>query len=236
MGNADEVRLIFPDSKIIDMTQLEQLQKEVAEKKATLIAVSKTKSVAEIQALYDLGQRDFGENRVQELQDKQPQLPADVRWHLIGHLQTNKVKYVASFVHLVHSVDSLKLLAEINKQAEKEERIIPCLLQFKIAEEESKFGLELDEGLEIIHSAAYREMQHIRLSGVMGMATFTEDLEQVRREFKQLRRIFETLKYPHFEQDSAFREISMGMSGDYEIALEEGSTMVRIGSLLFGAR
>jgi len=228
--------LFFPFLKIIYMNQLEQLQQQVAQKNATLVAVSKTKPVSDIQVLYDQGQRDFGENRVQELQEKQPQLPADIRWHLIGHLQTNKVKYIAPFVHLIHSVDSLKLLQEINKQAEKEGRVIPCLLQFKIAEEDTKYGLELNEGLEIIHSAAYKEMQHVRLTGVMGMATFTDDQEQVRREFKQLRRIFEILKFPHFEQDPAFKEISMGMSGDYEMALEEGSTMVRIGSLLFGAR
>ena len=218
------------------MEMWKRILDELAPYQAQLVAVSKTKPVEQIQALYDLGQRDFGENRVQELVEKAAVLPPDIRWHLIGHLQTNKVKYIAPFVHLIHSVDSPRLLQEIEKQARQEERQIGCLLQFKIAEEETKYGLELENAVELLESDAFAEYTGVRIEGVMGMATFTEEEEQVRREFKNLSTIFQQLKNRFFADDPAFRTISMGMSGDYPIALEEGSTMVRIGSLLFGVR
>jgi len=201
-----------------------------------LVAVSKTKPVEMIQQAYDAGQRDFGENKAQEMVAKQPQLPADIRWHFIGHLQTNKVKYIAPFVTLIHAVDSLKLLKEINKQAMKNERIIDCLLEFHIAEEESKFGLTLRTAREILQSDEFPEMKNIRICGVMGMATFTEDQDQIRREFKSLKAYFEALKREFFQEKPEFKEISMGMSGDYLLAIEEGATLVRVGSKIFGLR
>lgn len=199
--------------------------------KATLIAVSKTKPVEDIQALYDLGQRDFGENYVQELVDKQAQLPQDIRWHFIGHLQSNKVKYIASFVHLVHGVDSFNLLKEINKQAAKHNRIIDCLLQLHIAQEETKFGLDENELKEVIEKSA--GLAHVQIKGMMGMASFSDDTNLIRKEFQQLKSIFDSQP-----QTSNFKPqtLSMGMSSDYAIAIEEGSNMVRIGSLLFGER
>lgn len=201
-----------------------------------LVAVSKTKPIEMIQQAYDAGQRDFGENKAQELAEKQPRLPDDVRWHFIGHLQTNKVKYIAPFVTLIHAVDSLKLLKEINKQAKKNERIIDCLLEFHIAEEESKFGLNLEMAPEILKSDEFHGMKNIRICGVMGMATFTEDQDQVRREFKSLKAYFEDLKREFFQEKPEFKEISMGMSGDYLLAIEEGATIVRVGSRIFGSR
>lgn len=203
---------------------------------ANLVAVSKTKPKEAIQILYDLGQRIFGENKVQELVDKQEHLPKDIDWHLIGTLQRNKVKYIAPFVSMIHSVDGLKLLKEINKQAQKSNRVIDCLLQFHIAKETTKFGLSSEEAQAILSSEEYQKMEHVRIVGVMGMATFTENKEQVRAEFKGLKNIYEALKTTFFAHEATFKEISMGMSGDYEIALEEGSTLVRVGSLLFGAR
>ena len=203
-----------------------------------LVAVSKTKPVEDIRALYDLGQRDFGENYVQELADKHSQLPSDIRWHFIGHLQSNKVKYIAPFVHLIHGVDSLRLLKEINRQAARQDRVIACLLQVHIAREETKFGLdatELDEVLQALRITP-QEFTHIRIRGLMGMASFTEDQEKVREEFKGLKALFDE----HFGAAQASPGqhflLSMGMSGDYELALRYGSTMVRVGSLLFGAR
>lgn len=203
-----------------------------------LVAVSKTKPVEDIRALYELGQRDFGENYVQELTEKQAQLPSDIHWHFIGHLQSNKVKYIASFVYLIHGVDSLRLLKEIEKQAARNSRIIGCLLQVHIAREETKFGLdagELDALMEAVR-ATPQEFKHIRIRGVMGMASFTEDKEKVREEFSGLKSLFD--KY--FGQAEASPDqhfyLSMGMSGDYKIAIQEGSSMVRIGSLLFGKR
>lgn len=203
-----------------------------------LVAVSKTKPVEDIRALYDLGQRDFGENYVQELADKHSQLPSDIRWHFIGHLQSNKVKYIAPFVHLIHGVDSLRLLKEINKQAGRQNKVIACLLQVHIAREETKFGLdatELDEVLQALRVTP-QEFTHIRVRGLMGMASFTEDQEKVREDFKGLKSLFDE----HFgaaqgSPDQHFL-LSMGMSGDYKIAIGEGSNMVRIGSLLFGKR
>jgi pyridoxal phosphate enzyme (YggS family) len=201
-----------------------------------LIAVSKTKPVEMIQAAYDAGQRDFGENKAQDMATKFPQLPRDIRWHFIGHLQTNKVKYIAPFVSLIHAADSLKILKEINKQAIKNKRVIDFLLEFHIAAEESKFGLSMKTAEDILQSEEFEQLQNIRLCGVMGMATYTTDTEQIREEFHHLKNIFNQLKNKHFKESDYFKEISMGMSGDYPIAIEEGATMVRIGSKIFGAR
>lgn len=212
----------------------ELLQKIPA--KVTLVAVSKTKPVAVILEAYDFGQRDFGENKVQELVDKNEQLPKDIRWHLIGHLQSNKVKYIAPFVHLIHSVDSLKLLKEINKQGVKNHRTINCLLQFHIAREETKFGLNLAEAIELLESDDFKNFNHVRICGVMGMASFTEDYELIRAEFRTLKGNYSTLKERFFNDSNYFKELSFGMSSDYSIAIEEGCTMIRVGSTLFGER
>lgn len=201
-----------------------------------LVAVTKTRPVEDLQQAYDCGLRDFGENRVQEMIDKQPQLPADIRWHQIGHLQTNKVKYIAPFVHLIHSVDSLKLLTEINKQALRADRIIDCLLQVFIATEESKFGLDEQEVRDILSSDEFAGLKNIRIRGLMGMATFTDNMEVVRSEFETLKKLFGRIQNEFFSGSSDFNILSMGMSGDYHIAIEEGSTMVRIGSAIFGER
>jgi hypothetical protein len=202
---------------------------------ATLIAVSKTKPVSAVLEAYNAGQRHFGENKVQEMEMKHEALPKDVHWHLIGHLQSNKVKYIAPFVHLIHSVDSLKLLQEINKQGEKNKRVIKCLLQFHIAEEDTKFGLSLSEAVNLLNSAEYAELKNCEIAGVMGMASFTEDQNKIQNEFRSLKALFDTLKSNYFEEQASFKEISMGMSGDYKIALLEGSTMVRVGSSIFGS-
>ncbi len=215
---------------------LQQILKELAATNTTLVAVSKTKPIEAIQAMYDQGQRIFGENRVQELVEKEAVLPKDIEWHQIGHLQTNKVKYIAPFVSLIHAVDSLKLLKEINKQAAKNDRVIDCLLQFHIAEESSKFGFDEAEVTAMLKSETFKEFENIRIVGVMGMATFTDNEAQVKQEFRQLKSHFDTLKDTFFSTDIHFKEISMGMSGDYQLAVSEGSTMVRIGSLLFGSR
>lgn len=201
-----------------------------------LIAVSKLHPPGVIMQAYDAGHRIFGENRVQELIEKQPLLPNDILWHFVGHLQSNKVKYIASFISMIHSIDSLKLLAEVNKQAAKNNRVIDCLLQFHIAQEESKFGLDEVEACEILDSAEYRQMKNIIIRGVMGMATFTDDMEWVRKEFRMLKNHFDFLKNKYFSADDRFSEISMGMSGDFQVAIEEGSTMVRIGTAIFGER
>lgn len=201
-----------------------------------LAAVSKTHSPAEIMEAYEAGQRCFAENKAQELAVKHQELPKDIEWHFIGHLQTNKVKYIAPFVAMIHSVDSLRLLQVINREAEKNDRIIPCLLQFHIAGEETKFGLSIQEAGLLLNSGEFHAMQNIRIAGVMGMATFTEDWQQVRKEFRNLKNIYEELKKDFFSGSPAFREISMGMSDDYSIAIEEGSTLVRVGSSIFGAR
>lgn len=200
------------------------------------VAVSKTKPIEDLREAYDAGIRDFGENKVQEIQEKQPLLPADVRWHMIGHLQSNKVKYIAPFVHLIHGVDSFKLLQEINKQGKKIDRVIPCLLQIHIAEEETKFGFDKPELEEMLKSIEFQELTHVRIAGVMGMATFTENQDQVRKEFRGLKQLFEELKSRNLPSFVQLEDISMGMSGDYLIAQEEGSTMVRIGSAIFGSR
>jgi len=215
---------------------------ELTPKHVTLVAVSKIRPVSDIMELYNLGQRDFGENYVQELVDKASQLPKDIRWHFIGHLQSNKVKYIAPFVHLIHGVDSFNLLKEINKQGAKSGRIIDILLQVHIAEEETKFGLDEEEANEIISKYANPrltagqvvQMPQVRVCGLMGMASFSEDMEKVRAEFRHLKSILDNqrLRTP----DSELLTLSMGMSADYKIAIEEGSTMVRIGSILFGMR
>lgn len=201
-----------------------------------LVAVSKTKPNSMVLEAYNAGQRIFGENKAQDLASKQPELPQDIQWHFIGHLQTNKVKYIAPFVSMIEAVDSLKILKEINKQALKADRIISCLFQFHIAEEDTKFGLNVSEVKEILESDEYGKMKNIKIAGVMGMATYTEDEDQIRREFRALRNIFRELKITYFSESPDFKEISMGMSGDYKLAIEEGSTMVRIGSLIFGER
>lgn len=202
----------------------------------TLVAVSKTKPNEMIMEAYDAGQRVFGENRVQELVDKEAVLPKDIEWHMIGHLQRNKVKYIAPFVHLIHGVDSERLLKEINKQAKKQERIQNVLLQFHIAQESSKFGFDRKEALELLASDEFKNLENIRVCGVMGMATFTSDQRQVREEFHELKKIYDELKSDFFADDKHYKEISMGMSGDYEIAIEQGSTMIRVGSSIFGSR
>jgi len=201
-----------------------------------MVAVSKTKPVEMIRTAYDAGQRDFGENKAQDMAAKFPQLPQDIRWHFIGHLQTNKVKYIAPFVSLIHAADSLKILKEMDKQAIKNNRVIDYLLEFHIAKEESKFGLKVETAENILQSEAYKRLLNIRLCGVMGMATYTTDTEQIREEFRHLKDIFSKLKDNYFKEAGHFKEISMGMSGDYPIAIEEGATMVRIGSKIFGAR
>ena len=203
--------------------------------KTKLIAVTKTKPIALLQEAYDAGCRRFGENKVQEMADKQPQLPADIKWHLIGHLQTNKVKYIAPFVALIESVDSLKLLQEINKQAAKHSRVIDCLLQIHIANEETKFGLSPDEAEALLNAPELDNLPTIRLVGLMGLATNTDDEPQIRQEFRGLKQLYDKLAQTH-RPNVAFSELSMGMSGDYRIAMEEGSTMVRIGSAIFGSR
>lgn len=210
---------------------------DLAEKSVTLVAVSKTKPVESIQELYNLGQRDFGENYVQELVDKQVQLPQDIRWHFIGHLQTNKVKYIAPYVYLIHGVDSFKLLTEINKQAVKHHRVIHVLLQVHIAQEETKFGLDENELEQLLlkNSDQLSGLQNVQIDGFMGMASFTDNKDQVRSEFKYLKSLFE--RYIHVQNENCkIQTLSMGMSGDYVIAIEEGSTLVRIGSLIFGER
>jgi len=200
---------------------------------AHLVAVSKTRTVEQLMSLYEYGQRTFGENRVQELLQKVNHLPEDVQWHMIGHLQTNKVKQIAAFISLIHSVDSFKLLKEINKQAQNNNRIIECLLQFKIAAEDTKYGFSLPSCIEMLNSPSFSDLENIRVVGVMGMATFTENKAIVKQEFLHLKSIFEQLRSDFFEKETAFKEISMGMSGDYQLAVAQGSTMVRIGSLLF---
>ncbi len=200
-------------------------------KNTELVAVSKTHPVEDIKLVYDLGQRIFGENKVQELAEKQPRLPEDIQWHLIGHLQTNKVKYIAAFVNTIQSVDSEKLLAEINKQAEKYQRKINILLQIKIAEEDSKTGLELEDANKLVDKIINGDFPFVELSGLMGMATFTDDQQQIRREFLSLKKTFDL-----FSQKKPLKTLSMGMSGDYRLAIECGATSVRVGSAIFGNR
>jgi len=234
---------------MVNLEAYHQIVQELQATQTQLVAVSKLKSTQDIQKLYEAGQRDFGENYVQELVEKQAQLPADIRWHFIGHLQSNKVKYIAPFVHLIHGVDSLKLLQEINKQARKNNRVIDVLLQVHIATEETKFGLDEGELDEILGSNEIGTLQHVRINGLMGMASFSDNEQLVRSELKKLKHLFDKhfyhqpsvsqLPIPNSElptPDSSKSTLSMGMSGDYKWAIEEGSNMVRIGSLLFGHR
>ncbi|MDP2890706.1 MAG: YggS family pyridoxal phosphate-dependent enzyme [Bacteroidota bacterium] len=202
----------------------------------SLVAVSKTKPAELLLEAYDCGQRSFGENKVQEMAWKYDELPKDIDWHFIGHLQTNKIKYIAPFVHLIHGVDSFKLLKSIDAEAKKAGRIIPCLLQFHIAEEETKYGLSMPEATDMLNSNEYKVLGNVKISGVMGMATYTDDENQIRKEFSNLKKYFEKLKSEFFTGNFDFKEISMGMSGDYLVAIAEGSTMVRIGSTIFGER
>ena len=212
------------------------IKKEIGTSNVKLIAVSKTKPAESILEAYEAGHRLFGENMVQELVEKHEKLPKDIEWHLIGHLQTNKVKYIAPFINLIHSVDSLKLIQEINKQALKNKRVIDCLLQLEIADEETKFGMDMAEAIEFLRSNEFQELKNIRICGVMGIATLTDNPEMTAEEFYELKTFFNGLKDTFFRKDPAFKEISMGMSGDYKLAIEEGSTLIRLGSTIFGGR
>jgi pyridoxal phosphate enzyme (YggS family) len=215
-----------------------KLQKLYGElpKEVTLVAVSKTKPISDLQDAYDAGQRVFGENKVQEMCAKWEQLPKEINWHFIGHLQRNKVKYLAPFVDLIHGVESFRLLKEINKQAKKHNRVIDVLLQFFIANEETKFGLSFEEAQSILVDENLNELQNVQICGVMGMASFSNNQEQIREEFKTLKSIFDKLKFTFFDNETSFDIVSMGMSGDYKFAIEEGSTMIRVGSSIFGKR
>ncbi|MBL6445984.1 YggS family pyridoxal phosphate-dependent enzyme [Fulvivirga sp. 29W222] len=215
---------------------IKKIQDYLSGKPARLVAVSKTKPADLIKAAYDEGIRVFGENKAQELSEKHEILPKDIEWHMIGHLQRNKVKYIAPFVSLIHSVDSIRLLQEIDKQARKNDRIIDCLLQVHIAEEDTKFGFSKEELKEMLASLEFGAFENIRIVGLMGMATFTDNQDQVRREFKSLKIIFDQLAQQSTYENVSMNELSMGMSGDYKIAIEEGSTLVRVGSAIFGER
>lgn len=201
-----------------------------------VVAVSKTKPVEDILAVYSCGHKIFGENRVQELKGKFEELPKDIEWHLIGHLQTNKIKYIVEYVHMIHSVDSLKLLIAINNEARKIDRVIDVLLQIYIASEETKFGFDYEELLATLKSPEIKNLNNVKLCGLMGIASFTDDMQQVRKEFRHLKEVFEICKRDYFLGNDSFSELSMGMSGDYKIAIEEGATIIRVGSLLFGER
>ena len=210
---------------------LQQIKTSIPEH-VTLVAVSKTKSNTAILEAYQTGQRIFGENKVQELTEKYESLPKDIEWHMIGHLQSNKVKYIAPFVSLIHGVDSFKLLEEINKRAAQNERVINCLLQIHIAEEDTKFGFDDKEVMELIKSEAFQQLKNIKIVGLMGMATFTDNEQQIRKEFRSLKNLFDKFQIYYLQ----FQILSMGMSGDYQIAIEEGSNMIRVGSSIFGER
>lgn len=215
---------------------LKKIQKEVEHYPAKLIAVSKTKPISLIEEAYQAGIRDFGENKVQEMAEKYEALPKDIQWHLIGHLQRNKVKYIAPFVHLIHAVDSLKLLQEINKRAVQNNRVIACLLQVHIAEEDTKFGFSYQEAEALLLSEDIKELKSIQVLGLMGMATNTTKQEQINQEFNKLKEFFDRMKAQLDVTNVDFQELSMGMSGDYQLALQNGSTMIRVGSSIFGAR
>jgi pyridoxal phosphate enzyme (YggS family) len=220
----------------MSLTTYNQIIEEIKAYGAHLVAISKTKPVQDIVSLYNAGQRVFGENKVQELIGKQAELPKDIQWHMVGHLQTNKVKQIAPFVSLIHSVDSLKLLTEINKQAQLNNRNINCLLQVFIADEETKFGLSKGEVLELITSTGFAQLQNVHICGLMGMATNTTDEKKIADEFTGLQNFFLELKHTHFSSQPYFKELSMGMSADYKIALKCGATLIRLGSVLFGER
>jgi pyridoxal phosphate enzyme (YggS family) len=215
---------------------IKSLKNETGLINITLLAVSKTKPVEDLQQAYDAGQRLFGENTVQELVEKQEQLPKDIQWHLIGHLQTNKVKYIAPFISMVQSVDSIKLLQEINKHAEKNKRVIDCLLQIYIADEETKYGLGFDEAIELLRSEEYAALKNIRIRGLMGIATNTDNEKQIKDEYYELKTFFDGIKTSFFRKEESFDTLSMGMSSDYKVAVEQGSNMIRLGSNIFGKR
>lgn len=232
---------LFPNfaiiiSKLMSIIENFKLIIEEVPHNVKLIAVSKTKPIEDILELYNFGHKAFGENKPQELRDKEPLMPKDIQWHFIGHLQRNKVKYIAPFVSLIHGVDSIRLLLEINKQALRNDRIIDCLIQIDISHEETKFGLLENEAKEILVSEEFKLMKNIRICGLMGMGSITDDREKTRFEFKELKSIFLSIKEEFFKDQDSFKEISMGMSSDFDIAIEEGSTMVRVGSSIFGER
>jgi hypothetical protein len=215
---------------------IKRLKNETDTIKVQLIAVSKTKPEEEIMEAYNAGQRVFGENMVQELVDKYEHLPKDIQWHLIGHLQSNKVKYIAPFISMIQSVDSMKLLQEIDKHAQKHNRVIDCLLQVYIADEETKYGLGFDEAIELLRSEQFADLKNVRIRGLMGIATNTESEKQIKEEFYELKTFFDGIKQSFFRKDDSFDKLSMGMSSDYKIAIEQGSNMVRLGSTIFGQR
>ena len=215
---------------------IKSLKKETAPINVTLIAVSKTKPSEAVQEAYDAGQRLFGENMVQELVEKYEELPKDIQWHLIGHLQSNKVKYIAPFIAMIQSVDSIKLLQEIDKHAEKNSRVIDCLLQVYIADEETKFGLGFDEAIELLRSQEFTALKHVRIRGLMGIATNTDNEKQIKEEYYELKTLFDGIKQSFFRKEDSFDTLSMGMSSDYQLAIEQGSNMVRLGSTIFGQR
>jgi pyridoxal phosphate enzyme (YggS family) len=215
---------------------IKAIKNEIESVAVKLVAVSKTKPNEDILEAYQAGQRIFGENQVQEMVEKHEALPKDIQWHLVGHLQSNKVKYIAPFVSLIHGVDSLKLLIEINKQALKNNRIVDCLLQIYIADEETKFGLGFDEAIELLEAQEFTELKNIRIVGLMGIATNTENQKQIKEEFYELQTLFKGIKVSYFRNEDSFKELSMGMSSDYKIAIEQGATLVRIGSDIFGGR
>jgi len=209
---------------------LKKIKKDLPEN-VQLVAISKTKSIEQMMEAYDAGQRIFGENKVQEMERKYPDMPKDVEWHMVGHLQRNKVKDLAPFVNMIHAVDSLRLLNRIEREAERNKRVIRVLIQIKIAEEESKFGLEPEEAVDLLKSNEVQNLKHVQISGLMGMATFTDDQKQIAKEFENLKTLYDSLKEKY-----NFTTLSMGMSGDYKLAIEKGSTMVRVGSAIFGER
>lgn len=217
-------------------TNIEEIQKELKPVGVTLVAISKTKPIEDIQEAYAAGQRIFGENMVQELVEKYDQLPKDIQWHLVGHLQTNKVKYIAPFISMIESVDSIKVLKEINKHALKNNRVIDCLLQVYIADEDTKFGLDHVELIELLESQEFAEFENIRIRGLMGIATNTDNEKFIKEEFYELKMLFDGIKVSYFRKEDSFDTLSMGMSSDYKIAIEQGSNMIRLGSTLFGKR
>ena len=225
------MEILYTNFKMSIQNSLSQIKKQLPSH-VTLVAVSKTKPVKDLMEAYNAGQRIFGENKIQDMAEKQQQMPKDIQWHMIGNVQRNKVKYMASFVDLVHGVDSLKLLNEINKQAAKHQRVINCLLQLKIAQEDTKFGMTSKEAHEILSSEHFKSLKNIAIVGVMGMASFTEDTSQIKEEFTLLKSNFDNLK----NTDEKLKVVSMGMSGDYPLAIENGSTMIRVGSRIFGTR
>lgn len=217
-------------------TNIEEIQNELKPIGVTLVAISKTKPLEDIQEAYDAGQRIFGENLVQDMVDKYEQLPKDIQWHMVGHLQTNKVKYIAPFIAMIESVDSLKVLKEINKQAAKNSRVIDCLLQIFIADEDTKFGLDHVELIELLESEEFTTLENIRIRGLMGIATNTDNEKVIKEEFYELKMLFDGIKVSYFRKEDSFDTLSMGMSSDYKIAMEQGSNMIRLGSTLFGKR